>query len=280
MKTFAAADGRKLAYDDEGQGEAAPVLCLPGLTRDARDFEALSAHLSSSRRVLRLDARGRGRSAHAADPMVEYTLPVETGDAIALLDHLGIEKAVVIGTSRGGLQAMGMAASAKDRLAGVVLNDIGPVVERAGLESIIGYIGVEPKASDLDGAARSLSRTLGDQYPDLDDEGWREMARRTFHFDKDGRPGLSYDARLREPVVAVFQGPQGDLWPFFEKFEGVPLACIRGALSNILSAETLEEMARRRPDMAHMTLPNRGHVPLLTEPEVVTFIDGFLANCP
>ncbi|MEO1470191.1 MAG: alpha/beta hydrolase, partial [Pseudomonadota bacterium] len=228
----------------------------------------------------RLDARGRGRSAWAEDPMVEYTLPVETGDAIALLDHLAIDRVVVIGTSRGGLQALGLAVAARDRLAGVLFNDIGPVIETEGLEAIIDYIGRPPTARDLDGAAVALSRTLGSQYPALDAAGWRDMAERTFHVDADGRPTLSYDPRLREPTLAVFRAEAPDLWPFYDLLAGVPVAAVRGALSYIMSAATLDEMARRRPDLHHVTLPDVGHVPLLTEPAALALIDRFLEDCP
>ncbi|MEO1274607.1 MAG: alpha/beta hydrolase [Pseudomonadota bacterium] len=281
MAEFIAPDGRVLIFDDHGPRDlpSPPVLCLAGLTRDARDFAGLVAHLAPTRRVICLDARGRGRSARAEDPMAEYILPVETGDAIALLDHLAIDRAVVVGTSRGGLQAMGLAAAAKDRLAGVLLNDIGPVIEREGLENIMGYIGRAPTARDRTGAAAALAKAMARHYPDFEEADWYALAGNLFHFDAEGVPHLSYDPALAEPVRAAFSAPQRDLWSFFEKFEGVPLACIRGAHSDILSAETLEEMARRRPDMLHVTLANRGHVPLLTEPDAVALIDRFLEGC-
>ncbi|MEO0960377.1 MAG: alpha/beta hydrolase [Pseudomonadota bacterium] len=281
MPSFAAPDGRHLVFDDIGPRDTAqpPVLCLAGLTRDARDFNGIAGHLSPRRRVISHDARGRGRSARADDPMTEYTLPVEAGDAIALLDHLEIPSAVVIGTSRGGLQAMAIATAAKDRLAGVLLNDIGPVVEREGLENIMTYIGVAPKAADRAGAAAALSRSMARHYPDFEQADWLALAENLFVFGEDGAPMLSYDPRLAEPVKATFGAPQPDLWPYFDAFEGVPLACIRGAHSDILSAATLQEMARRRPDMLHVTLSNRGHVPLLTEPEALALTDRFLATC-
>ncbi|MEM6679869.1 MAG: alpha/beta hydrolase [Pseudomonadota bacterium] len=278
MNRFDAPDGRSLVFDDEGPKEALPVLCLAGLSRDARDFAALAAHLVPRYRVIRLDARGRGRSAHAEDPMAEYTVPVEVGDIVALLDHLNIPKAAVVGTSRGGIQAMVMAAMAKDRLAGVVLNDIGPGIERDGLEAIMVYLGRDPGAETMAEGAAALKKSLASQYPDFEEADWLAMAEQTYLI-RDGRPVLSYDASLREPSVASFTAEkQPDLWPLFDMLEGVPLACIRGALSYLFTAETLEEMMRRRPDMMTVTLDNRGHIPLLDEPPAVALIDRFLES--
>ncbi|MGF1554022.1 MAG: alpha/beta fold hydrolase [Paracoccaceae bacterium] len=279
---FEAPDGRRLVYDDEGpSGEdagAPPVLCLAGLTRDARDFAPLAEALADRFRVIRLDARGRGRSEHAADPMAEYQIAVEAGDAVALLDHLAIPRAVVIGTSRGGLQAMAIGVGARHRLAGVVLNDIGPVIEREGLDVIEGYIGVAPKAGSFDELAETLAHVFAETYPDFGPQDWRDTARRWFHEGEDGRPVLSYDPRLREPMLAGMPGEDTDLWPFFDAFEGVPLLAIRGARSNILSASTLAAMERRRPDMETVTLDNRGHVPILTEPDALAAIERFLTE--
>ncbi|MEM6489921.1 MAG: alpha/beta hydrolase [Pseudomonadota bacterium] len=275
---FAAADGRRLVYDDDGPAQPAgpPVLCLAGLTRDARDFAPLAALLTDRYRVIRLDSRGRGRSAHADNPMAEYQVAVEARDAVALLDHLGIARAAVIGTSRGGLLAMVLAATARDRLAGVALNDIGPVVERAGLEGIMGYIGRPPHSATLAEAAAGMAAMLVDTYPDFTEPEWLALAGRLLHLDPAGRPILSYDARLAEPVRAAFAAPQPDLWPLFDALADVPLAAVRGGRSNILSGATLAEMVRRRPDMVHVTLDNRGHVPILDEPPALAVIEHWL----
>lgn len=277
---FDAPDGRRLAYDDEGPDGAGgpPVLCLAGLTRDARDFAPLAERLTDEHRVLRLDARGRGRSERADDPMAEYQIAVEATDALALLDHLGVERATVIGTSRGGLLAMAIAAGAAHRLAGVVLNDIGPVVETEGLEIIADYVGRAPEVGDFDAAATLLAGALADTYPDFGPADWRALAGRLFHADADGRPVLSYDARLAEPVRAAFRAEQPDLWPYFEALAPVPTLAIRGGRSTILSAATLAEMERRHPLMESLTLPERGHVPILDEPEAVAAIRRFLAE--
>ncbi|MEM6974169.1 MAG: alpha/beta hydrolase [Pseudomonadota bacterium] len=277
---FTTADGTTLVYDDEGPAvpSGLPVLCLAGLTRDARDFAPLSAHLTDRYRVIRLDSRGRGRSDRAADPMAAYQVPVEAGDAIALLDHLGIERAALIGTSRGGLLAMGIAAMAPGRLAGVVLNDIGPVIEQAGLDAIRGYIGRAPASPDLDTAAAALAGGIGHIYPDFVAADWLALAGRLYHVDAKGRPVLSYDPRLAEPVEASFGAPQPDLWPFFDALGPAALLTIRGGRSDILSAATLDEMQARRPDMVAITLENRGHVPILDEPPALAAIEGLLES--
>ena len=154
---FGAPDGRRLAYQDTG-GAGPVVLCLAGLTRNARDFAGLAAHLAPRYRVLRLDARGRGLSEWAGDPVAEYTVPVEAGDALALLDHLEVPRAAIIGTSRGGLQGMMIGATAPGRVSCLVLNDIGPVIEPRGLDNIMGYLGIEPEAASFEARAAALGR--------------------------------------------------------------------------------------------------------------------------
>lgn len=275
---FEAPDGRRLAYRDTGGGGPA-VLCLAGLTRNAGDFAGLAAHLAPRYRVVRLDSRGRGSSEWAQNPVAEYTVPVEAGDALALLDHLAISRAAVIGTSRGGVLGMVLGASAPARIAGLVLNDIGPVIEERGLAAIMGYLGVEPAADSFEAAAAGLERAMGAAFPDLPPERWLGLAR-TLYRDEDGRPRLSYDARLRQAVEAAMaaadEAGAGDLWGLFDALAALPVLAIRGENSDILSPETLAEMARRRPDMAHVTVPNRGHVPFLDEPEAAAAIDEFL----
>ena len=275
-KFFEAPDGRRLAYQDTG-GADPVVLCLAGLTRNARDFAGLAAHLAPHYRVLRLDARGRGLSEWADDPIAEYTVPVEAGDALALLDHLEVPRAAIIGTSRGGILGLMIAAGMPGRVNCLVLNDIGPVIEAQGLANIMGYLGVEPKAATFEAAARALQKSMGAAFPDFSALQWLGFAR-TIYRDEGGRPRLSYDARLRDAVEAATQGAPPDLWPVFDALAELPVLTIRGENSDILSVETLAEMARRRPDMAHVTIRNRGHVPFLDEPEAVAAIDEFLAR--
>lgn len=276
-RTFPANDGRLLAYQDTDT-PGPVVLCLPGLTRNSRDFAGLARHLAPRYRVLRLDPRGRGLSEWAAQPLAEYTLQAEAADALALLDHLGVARAAIIGTSRGGLLGMMLGAGMPGRLSCLVLNDIGPVIEEEGLAFIMSYLGIEPEWDSFEAAARGLERTMGAAFPDLTPTQWRGFARTIFR-DEDGRPRLSYDPRLRDAMAAATATTaeeQPGLWPLFDALAGLPLLAIRGENSNILAAGTLAEMARRRPDMARVTVPRRGHPPFLDEPEALAAIDGFL----
>ena len=273
IRHFTAPDGRRLAYRAEGSGPA--VLCLAGLTRDGRDFDALAAHLAGRFRVLRLDSRGRGASGWAKDPQAEYSVPVEAGDALALLDHLEIPRAAVVGTSRGGILGMVLGATAPGRLTCLALNDVGPAIEPAGLEAIMSYLGIEPTARSFETLARTLQASTGADFPGVTEEQWLTVARRIYR-DDNGRPRLSYDPRLRDAVAAAMAQPMPDLWPLIDALAGLSLLTIRGENSNIFSAATLSEMTRRRPDMAHVTVPGRGHVPFLDEPEALAAIDTFL----
>lgn len=272
---FAAADGRRIAYEDSG-GPGPVVLCLAGVTRDARDFAPVAKHLAGRYRVLRIDSRGRGQSDRAEDPVAEYTVPVETGDALGLLDHLKIPRAAVIGTSRGGVLGMILGATQRARLSCLVLNDVGPVIERKGLDDIMVYLGIEPRVDSFEALAAGLQHLLRPTFPDVSLERWLEFARAT-HRDEGGRPRLSYDARLRDAVAVQLENSPPDLWQLFAALEGLPILTIRGANSVLFSAGTLAEMARRRPDMAEVTVPNRGHAPFLDEPEALAAIDAFLA---
>lgn len=273
-KYFEAPDGRRLAYQDTG-GDGPVVLCLAGLTRNARDFAGLAAHLEPRYRVLRLDSRGRGLSDWAEDPLAEYTVAIESRDALALLDLLAVPKAAIVGTSRGGVLGMILGATVPDRLSCLLLNDVGPVIETAGLEAIMGYLGIEPKSETFEAAAAALRRVMGAAFPDLTDQQWLGFAR-TIYRDDGGRPRMSYDGRLRDAVAAAIAEAPADLWGIFDSLSELPILAIRGENSDILTKETLAEMRRRRPDLAHVTVKNRGHVPFLDEPEAVAAIDAFL----
>lgn len=271
---FAAPDGRRLAFDDSG-GEGPAVFCLAGLTRDGRDFADLAAHLGDRYRVLRLDSRGRGGSEWAIDPVTEYTVAVEAGDAVALLDQLAIPCAAIVGTSRGGLVGMMIATGMPARVSALVLNDIGPVIGEAGLDFILSYLGRAPGFANFAEAARALERSMGAAFPNLTPGDWLDFARSIYR-DEGGRPGLSYDPRLREAVEAALAVAPPDLWTLFDALAAVPVLAIRGENSDILLAETLAEMARRHPALAQVTVRNRGHVPFLDEPEARAAIDAFL----
>lgn len=274
MPRFTTSDGLSLAYEDSGAG--LPLLCLPGLTRNARDFDDLKAVLPGGLRMIALTSRGRDPSDYATDPM-QYAIPVEAKDALELLDHLGVARAVLIGTSRGGLVSMLLATAAKDRLAGVLLNDIGPVIEPAGLDRIKQYLGRRPAGRSYTDVAAGLAQTMGAEFPSFGEAEWRRLAERWFVEEPQG-VGLRYDARLRDAVLAHEKEGPVDLWPLFDALEGIPLAVVRGENSDLLSADTLAEMQARRPDMIAVTVPERGHVPLLDEAESLDALDRLLAK--
>lgn len=273
MQHFTSSDGRRIAFTDSG-GTGPAVLCLAGLTRDSRDFGPLTPHLTPGFRMIAMDYRGRGASDHAKDPVTEYQLPVEGRDAVELLDHLGLARAALIGTSRGGMIGMGLAATMPARISAMVLNDIGPVIDLNGIALIMTYLGRPIPHTDLDAAAAAFLALYGDSAPDLTHADWRAYAERTFHM-RDARPVLSYDPRLREAVEASIPDAPPDLWPLFEAV-ACPLLVLRGANSNILSAKTVAEMARRKPALTAVEVPNRGHCPLLDEPAVLDAMIPFL----
>ena len=270
MQKFQTFDGVTLAYRDEGAG--LPVLCLAGLTRNGSDFDYVAPHLGDVR-LIRLDYRGRGAS-DWADPST-YALPVEARDALSLLDHLGLEKAAIIGTSRGGLLAMVLAATAKDRLLGACLNDISPVVAAEGLEVIRGYLGKNPAVKTYEDAARVRARIMAG-FANVPQSRWMEEVRRHFGQTEDGLR-INYDPDLARIFDRAEDNPAPpDFWPFYDALTDLPLALIRGANSNILSAETAAEMRTRRPDMVFAEVPDRGHVPFLDEPAAVAAIRNWL----
>ena len=274
IRHFTAPDGLRLAYMDEGDG--LPVLCLPGLTRNHTDFDDLARAVGGRHRLIRLVFRGRGLSDRDPDPM-NYAVPVEARDTLAFLHHLGLERVVVVGTSRGGIVAMMMAAAAPGRLAGVLLNDVGPELEPAGLARIMTYLGVPPKAKTYEEVAGALEATMAEAFPGLPRAKWLECARRWFDEGEDGLV-LNYDPALRVPFEAATAGPAADLWPLFDALAGVPVAVVRGANSDLLSREGVARMQARRPDLIVAEVPNRGHVPFLDEPEALAAFEALVAR--
>ena len=272
MAQFTAADGLTLAYTDAGAGT--PVICLAGLTRSGSDFDYLAPNLRGVRMICP-DYRGRGASGWA-DPAT-YTIPSEAGDVLALMDHLGLERAAILGTSRGGLIAMGLAAMHKDRLTGVCLNDIGPEIAAEGLAAIEGYIGRNPSVKTLAEAARAMSSRMAG-FEGVPLSRWEQEAAKHFVQTDEGL-GINYDPRLRDAFLAASALPVPDLWPLFDALSDLPLALIRGANSDLLTAQTASEMRRRRPDMIFATVPDRAHIPFLDEPEALAAIHAFLKAC-
>ena len=267
---FLAEDGARLAYRDVGEG--LPLLCLAGLTRSMADFDYLIPHLPPLR-LIRMDYRGRGGSDWTG--AATYTVEQEGRDALRLLDHLGVEKAAILGTSRGGLIGMVLGAVARDRVMGLILNDVGPEIARPGLHRIFDYVGRNPAGKTYQGFAELLSRSPG--FAGVPMARWLEEARKHAVETPEGLR-IPYDPALRDSFLAAFDGPPVDLWPLFDALPGLPLALIRGANSDLLTPETVAKMRARRPDMAFAEVPERAHIPFLDEPEAVALIRGFLAG--
>ncbi|MGR3482741.1 alpha/beta fold hydrolase [Salipiger marinus] len=271
MPQFVTSDGLTLFYTDEGAG--LPLLCLAGLTRDGRDFDYLAPHLDAAKvRLIRLDYRGRGRS-DWGDP-ASYTIPTEARDALELLDHLGLAQAAVLGTSRGGLIAMVLAASAKARLLGVALNDIGPEIAPEGLEVIKGYLGRNPVWRSHDEAAAARGAVMRG-FADVPASRWHAEVEKFYRETPEGLV-ITYDPALREAVLGSGAQPAADLWPLFDALKGLPLCALRGAGSDLLSPETFAQMTARRPDMIAAEIPGRGHVPFLDEPAALDALARWL----
>lgn len=258
MPHFTAPDGAQIYYDDTGQG--APILMLSGLTRNSSDFDYVMPHLTRNR-LIRMDYRGRGQSDHTGAET--YTIPNEANDALALMDHLNLDKTAILGTSRGGLIAMTLAITAKPRLTAVALNDIGPVLEESGLDTIRQYIGRRPAQRTFQELAQARA-TLMAGFDGVPHSRWMEEAHKHYRAEN-GRLEINYDPDLRK-IFNSDPGPLSDLWPLFDAMSDLPLCTLRGENSDILSTETLTEMQRRRPDMITAVVPDRGHVPFLDEP--------------
>lgn len=273
MAHFTTSDGLSLHYTDAGTGP--PILCLAGLTRNSADFTFLAPHLTDHRLIC-MDYRGRGKSDHAADYM-SYNILREGQDAVELLDHLGLDRVTLIGTSRGGLIAMVLAHAYPDRLSGVVLNDIGPEVAAEGIARIMDYVGRAPDLPDLDAAAGAIAHVNARAFHGVPLARWRAQADFMFVETPGGGLGLRYDPRLRDAMVGqAGAGEAPDLWQMFDALRDIPTAVIRGENSDLLSVEILAKMQARHPDMITATVPNRGHVPFLDEPEALAAIRALL----
>ena len=265
---ISAPDGLRLHARCYGRGSlpGLPAICLPGLARTAADFEtlaiALSGHADQPRRVIALDYRGRGQSDYDRNP-ANYAFNVELADVLAAATALDALPAVFIGTSRGGILAMLLAALRPTAIAGVVLNDIGPVIEPKGLMRIKGYVGKLPEPRSFDEGAEILRRLFDAQFPKLTDEDWMAASLRTFKEEK-GRLVPTYDVRLAKTLEGIdFERPLPPLWAAFDALAHVPLMVVRGANSDLLSPATVEAMRARRDNMDTIEVPDQGHAPLL-----------------
>ncbi|GHA50324.1 hydrolase [Amylibacter ulvae] len=267
---FTTSDGLKIAYRDQGSG--VPILCLSGLTRNSTDFDYMTPHIQNAR-LIAMDYRGRGQSDFDSN-FENYSIVREGQDAVELLDHLGLDSVGIIGTSRGGLIGMGLAAAAPERLRGVLMNDIGPVLEPDGLSAIMGFLGRRPKFKTYDEAAAALPKiTTG--FVDVPAARWQQEVRNRWEQRDDGLR-LRYDPKLRDAIEAADHSVAPDMWPFFDELAGKPIALIRGENSDLLSRDTVTEMQKRRPDMICAEAKKRAHIPYLDEPESLDVINKFI----
>jgi pimeloyl-ACP methyl ester carboxylesterase len=272
---FPSTDGCRLAYRDEGTGLA--VICLSGLTRTMEDFDYLIPHLPPLR-LIRMDYRGRGASDWSG--AASYTIAREGADVLALLDHLGLERAALIGTSRGGMIGLHLAEVARDRLTGLCLVDIGPELGRAGLGKVAAYVGRNPVAASHEDLAARLPAVMPG-FENVAHARWLAEARKHYQQTAEGLR-ITYDPALREIFVQDHSSERAspsNQWPGFDAMAGLPLALIRGANSDLLTPETTAEMIRRRPDMIHAEVPGRAHIPFLDEIESVAVIRAFVKAC-
>jgi pimeloyl-ACP methyl ester carboxylesterase len=285
---FTAEDGLRLhardypaAHSPATGSDRLPVFCLPGLSRNARDFHAfallVSQHEAAPRRVVSLDYRGRGLSARDENAG-NYNLAVECRDVLTVLAALGITSAIFVGTSRGGLILHVMAASNPELIAAAVLNDIGPVIEAAGLMEIRDYLCKRAEPADLDAAAKALAALHGPTFPALTPADWRDMAEALYAV-RDGRLVADHDPALADQLRAVdFDEPLPTLWPQFEILAKRPLLVVRGEHSRLLSRETVDRMISSAATVTAVTAPGQGHTPLLHHPDVYPTLKAFLAG--
>ena len=276
-RTLTASDGLRLYFRDYGDPLApgTPLVCLGGLTRNSKDFHTLASRLAPDRRVICPDYRGRGRSEYDSD-WRHYRARTTLGDVIHLLTATNLHRAVICGTSFGGLLAMALAVAAPTALAGVILNDIGPEVNPDGMSRIFTYIGQDRPQPDWDGAIAEMKSMFSDMAFQTEDD-WREFAEGTFRHDADGLLHFNWDIALAKAVTADRDEGQ-DLWSMYRALARIPTLALRGAFSDVLSEETFARMASEKPDLVSATIPGVGHIPALTEPESETAIDDFLSR--
>ena len=272
-------DGLRLHYRDYpgGEGGRPPIICIPGLTRNARDFEAVAERLAPEWRLICVELRGRGESAFAKDPM-SYVPLTYLQDMEALIRELRLERFILFGTSLGGLITMLLAMSGENRIAGALINDIGPVLDGRGLDRIRSYVGRSQSWPTWLHAARHYQESQRVAYPDWGLDRWLAFAKRLCRLTPNGRIVLDYDMRIAEPLKIPGGEAGFDLWRAFAGLRGIPSLVLRGELSDLLSEETVAQMKAASPAMESATVPRVGHAPTLEEPEAVEAIDRLLAR--
>lgn len=273
---FTNPDGLKQYYRDYNSApESAPtVLCMPGLTRNSKDFAGVASHMAKSCRVICVEQRGRGNSEWDPDPS-RYRPDVYVADMKALLEHLGSEQVIAFGVSLGGLMTMMMGAMMPGTLIGAIINDIGPEVDPTGIARIKSYVGKGTPPTTWDEAVAAVKNSNTGVYPKFSEDDWRTFTEKLYK-DEDGKPVLQYDPALSQNFNEEESQSSPDLWPIFGMLKDIPMVVLRGELSDILSNDTLLRMAMEHPDLDPVTVPDKGHVPLMTEPECLSAIDALL----
>jgi len=280
---WSSSDGLRLHYRDYAGGDAhlpirrPPIVCIPGLTRNARDFEAVAERLAGAWRLICVDLRGRGESDHARDAG-DYCPPVYVRDLEELIAELGLDRLILFGTSLGGLLTMLLALNGSSRISGALLNDIGPEIDPIGLDRIRGYVGRSQSWPTWLHAARHFAEAQGHIYPRWKGDDWLAHAKRLCRISASGRIILDYDLRIAEALKAAGGEAGADMWQVFAALRGVPSLVLRGEYSDILAPATLARMAAENPAMEAVVVPNVGHAPTLEEPEAVAAIERLLAR--
>jgi len=275
---WSSSDGLRLHYRDYAGSESRPpIICIPGLTRNARDFDGIAERLAGDWRLICVDLRGRGESGYARD-VATYKPLTYLADVEALIAGLGLDRFVPFGTSLGGLITMLLAAAGTDRIAGALINDIGPVIDSRGLERIRGYVGRSHSWPTWVHAARFFAEMQGDIFPRWKLDQWLVFAKRLCKLTPGGRITFDYDMRIAEP----FRQPGGDsgfdLWPAFNSLAGIPTLVVHGEISDLLTPETVAAMKAANPALESVTVPNVGHAPTLDEPEAIEATGRLLAR--
>ncbi|MCL6740887.1 alpha/beta hydrolase [Sphingomonas sp. RB56-2] len=270
------AEGLRLHYRDyAGPRDKPPIFCIPGLTRNARDFEPVADRYAGAWRVIAVDLRGRGESESDPDSR-RYEPRHYVADILKLLDQEGIADAVFIGTSLGGLCTMLLASSDADRIAGAMINDIGPEIDQTGLERIGSYVGKETGFASWEDAAHELATRNAEIYPNWSGDDWERFTRRVCHQTPDGIR-FHYDMRIADNFGAAANSPDAKRWPHFRALAGRPVTILRGEFSDLLSQDVAERMAKELGDDARLVVvPEVGHAPTLEEPEAHDAIDRLL----
>lgn len=276
---YQSSDGLTLyARDYRHPDPAATLLCMHGLTRNSADFDGIANHLAGRYRLVVVDQRGRGRSQWDSDTG-NYQPAVYVQDMFKLLDELELDRVGLVGTSMGGLMSMIMAAMQPVRVGSVILNDIGPVINPAGLERIKGYVGKSSAVTSWEEAVAQNRDINGREFPDFSDADWLRFTRALYVEDDSGVPVLAYDPAIAQPMAEDQDAAvPPDLWPAFAALAEIPTLVVRGAMSDILAPECVAEMLARKPDLQVAEIDNRGHAPILDEPAAIAAIDAFLAS--